>query len=322
MAELHHLVDTGVVGGMTMENPKDEHALLDMLLRHFPESLRVIRRSDGLPTAFTTLVPLHKEAIALLPRPIIEALRERLGTELSRYERISAEATDTLLSVITTVPLEPEEFTFFDLLLAIKLTGWSELAHGNRCLLFSSIPDVKTFHLQLGYEYLNPRGAHHQSVDVCALDFRNQSMGQWLVSLLLDATISPPSFHAQSSKHISTEMVRDALKSLRNTRLLMQSQLAKMLELSGDELYQELMALLTDIAPQAPLTAMLQNVLRLSYLNGMSIVAIAHELNVGRTTYYRYLDRALDALRQVLAVKQDEGLESLSDVGGLNHQNR
>ena len=308
VGELHRLMDTGIVGGMMMPKPQGLHELLDLLIRHFPESLRVVRSSDGRPAAFTTLVPLYQEAIALLPSSTVEVLQERLGGELSRYERMSIEETDTLLSLITTVPLEPQEFTFFDLLLAIKLTGWIELAQGKRCLLFSSVPEVKAFHLQRGYEYLNPQGIHSQPVDVFALDFRKRSMGKWLIALLLDTKTAPSRLATQSSEDITIEILRDALKNLRNPMLLQQSELAKFLELSADELHGMLHSVLTDTTPRKPLTTMLQSILRLSYVEGTSVVAIADKLNIGRTTYYRYLEKALHALIKIMVMERDEAL--------------
>ncbi len=291
--ELHRLMDTGIVGGMTMPKPLGQHELLDLLLQRFPESLRVIRCSDGRPTAFTTLVPLCKEVLSLLPLSTVEYLQQRLGSELSKYERVSAVEADTLISPITTVPLDPQEFTFYDLLLAIKLTGWLELAPGKRCLLYSSIPDVKAFHAQLGYEYLHRPGTHPQPDDVFALDFRTRSMGQWLVSLLLDtktASVRQVMPSEGISEGISIEILRNALTNLRNPMLFKRSELAKVLEFSADELYRILHLALTDAAPPKPLTPMLQSILRLSYVEGMSVVAIADALNIGRTTYYRYLE--------------------------------
>lgn len=299
VGELHHLMDIGIVGGMAMHKPQCQHELLDLLIVYFPETLRILRCSDGRPTAFTTLVPLCKEVITVLPTSTVEALRERLGNELSKYERMSAVETDTLISPITSVPLDPQEFTFFDLLLGIKLTGWLELAQGKRCLLFSSIPDVKAFHLQLGYAYLNPQGSHPQPVDVFALDFRTRSLGKWLVSLLLD-TKTAPLYQALPGEGISIEMLRGALTNLRNPILFKQSDLARVLELSADELYRILHLSLTETTPRRPLTTMLQNILRLSYVEGRSVVAIARELNIGRTTYYRYLEKALNALKSLI----------------------
>lgn len=306
VGELHRLMDTGIVGGMAMPEPQGQHELLDLLIRHFPESLRIIRCSDGRPTAFTTLVPLSKEVITLLPTSTVEALQERLGSELSKYERVSAVETDTLISPITTVPLDPQEFTFFDLLLAIKLTGWLELAQGKRCLLFSSIPEVKAFHAQLGYAYLQPQGIRPQPVDVYALDFRTRSMGQWLVSLLLD-TKTAPLRQAIPSEDISIDILRSALTNLRHPMLFKPLELARALELSGDELYRILHSALTDTVPPKPLTSMLQNILRLSYVEGMSVVAIADALKIGRTTYYRYLEKALNALKKVIVMESNAG---------------
>lgn len=306
--ELHRLMDTGIVGGILTPKSQCQHELLDFLIRHFPESLRVVRRSDGQPAAFTTLVPLYQEVIDLLPAPAIDALREMLGSERARYERMSLEETDTLLSLITAVPFESQEFTFFDLLLAIKLTGWIELAQGKRCLIFSSVPDVKAFHFQLGYTYLHPQGVHSQHVDVFAVDFRKRSMGKWLVALLLDHKTVPTRLAAMSDGGIAIKNLRDALKYLQNPIMLQQSELAKGLGLSADELYQRLHSTLTDAIPRKPLTTMLQTILRLSYVDGNSAVAVANKLNIGRTTYYRYLEKALHALNRIFVMECGEGL--------------
>ena len=95
-------------------------------------------------------------------------------------------------------------------------------------------------------------------------------------------------------------MLRGALTNLRNPILFKQSDLARVLELSADELYRILHLSLTETTPRRPLTTMLQNILRLSYVEGRSVVAIARELNIGRTTYYRYLEKALNALKSLI----------------------
>lgn len=300
VARLHGLIDIGIVGGTAVRTVQDHHDMLDLLIRQFPESVRVIRHDDGQPAAFTTLLPLYKESVSVLSGSTVDALRERLGLELLQYEQVSLVETDTMLSLITCVPIESQQFTFFDLLLAIKLTGWTELAEGKRCLLFSTAPELKEFHLQLRYGYLKPLGTAAQSVDIFSLDFRSQSMGKWLAALLSGTKTVP--LQQGENITVTTDSLRDVLKHLQNPDMLKQSELGRALNIPAIDLQRMLLAAITEETPPKPLTAWLQNILRVSYLQGRtSIVAATQALNIGRTTYYRHLEKALSALLEVIA---------------------
>ncbi|MCL6445083.1 MAG: hypothetical protein K6T83_16790, partial [Alicyclobacillus sp.] len=134
---LHGLLETGMVTSAMIPGKLDHHMILDYLIQQYPESLRILRRGDGRPAAFAVFLPLYREVIDTLPRSVLELIQDGLGKELDRYRSISRIDTDTILSLISCVGMDTGEFTFADLLLALKLTGWLELIHGRRCLLFS-----------------------------------------------------------------------------------------------------------------------------------------------------------------------------------------
>lgn len=297
VADLHSLIDSGIVAGINVPTLVNRHDLLDLLICNFPESLRVVRHDDGRPAAFATFLPLYKESLFKLPKAIVEVMRENLGKELSKYEQMTLAETDTTLSLISCVPKEAQEYTFFDLLLALKITGWTELALGKRCLLLNTVPEVNTFYLQLGYEHLNPQDINNNAINLFALDFRTKSMGKWLVHLLLGGKAEP----MQPVRGISKDMLRSALKYIQNLEMLEQSELAKVLNISGAELHNILIKAISDTPPPEPLSTLMQNILRASFFQSRSsIVSITRSLNIGRTTYYRHLDKALSALLNVI----------------------
>lgn len=181
---LHALMDRGIVTGMMSRAGLDYHDGLALLLARFPESLRVIRGDAGAPAAFATILPLDKKALAGLPDCVVALLQEHLGEEFTRYERISG-SSDTVLSLLSCVPHSADQYTFLDLLLALKLSGWSELAAGKRCLFLSSVAQVNAFYEQLGYEYLGTSPQSQDCMDLYCLDLRQITIGKWLVELLL-----------------------------------------------------------------------------------------------------------------------------------------
>ncbi|MCY0877259.1 MAG: helix-turn-helix transcriptional regulator [Firmicutes bacterium] len=183
---LHNLLDHEMATGLIGISKKDDHRLLDIMLKFFPESFRIIRLTTGTPVAFATLLPLCKEALVRLPAYAKEVLDGCLGSELRLYADLPLLETDTLLSFLSCVTQAPTEYTFLDLLLALKITGWSELSQGQRCLLVSSMTAVQTFYDQLGYVHMSSVRKGNTILDVYSLDFRHRSLGSWLVHLLLD----------------------------------------------------------------------------------------------------------------------------------------
>ncbi|MCY0895175.1 MAG: hypothetical protein OWS03_02605 [Alicyclobacillaceae bacterium] len=299
---LHHLLDTGISAGVVDSRLADVHALLDDILYIFPESLQVVHRSDGRPIAFATLLPMDAMSLAHLPASITAALQDRLADEWELYQHMQHGESDTTLSLLSCVApeAETEEYTFFDLLLALKVTGWSELAQGQRCLLLNTSPPVDMFYSQLGYRRLSSRADHASLVHVYALDFRKESIAKWLIPLLLGSSADEVSAR-KPTWALTKESVRDCLKNIHNAQKLDESDVAKKLGRSGQQLQTELREALFESPPRAPLTEEFQMVLQKTYLHGKpNVVAITNSLNVGRATYYRRLDNALSALTNVL----------------------
>lgn len=291
------LLDTGVVAGPVMPFRESNQALLKLMACKFPESLRVIHHEDGRPAAFATLLPLYEESVASLPRVLVQILRESLGAELKRYEHIALAETDTVLSLISCVPQEAREYTFSDLLLGLKVDGWTELAGGKRCLLLNTVPDVNAFYSQLQYDHLHRKYVEGLAVDVYALDFRTASIGTWLVPLLLKSQTR----RKCAIGDVSKDMLRDALRQLYQTDALAQCAFTKAMNVPVEEVQNMLLQALSDVPPPKPLSTMLQSILSAwCSPHKTSVIATAQSLNIGRTTYYRYLDKALSALLKVI----------------------
>ncbi|GLG02077.1 hypothetical protein Alches_21180 [Alicyclobacillus hesperidum subsp. aegles] len=298
VALLHDMLNQGMASGLFLEDEMDQHQLLHLLVHLSPEGFRIVRNSHGHPLAFAAFVPLCGECLAQLPPHIVDIVRRGLGVDFGQYELAHAAETDTVLNLMSCVANETAEYTFFDLLLALKVSGWAELSQGRRCLLFGSRPEVTAFYTQLRY---NPLGASDSAAyagsAMFALDFRQKSMGRWLASMLLNTEMK----EADSTSTPTMDNLREALKALRRPKHMEHSDLAKALGMSSDALMTSLSELLLDKRPTPPLTAELQRVLALTYLGQrQGVFAIARDMNISRSTYYRYLEQAHAALLQVL----------------------
>lgn len=294
---LHALLDRGIAAGAGMPRGRELHELLDVLVRHFPDGVLVVRRTDGVPIAFATFVPLCKDVFRTLPA-VADLLQDRLGeAEMAAYGTVSSGETDTTLSLLSCVAAEDEEYTFLDLLMALKVRGWTDLAQGTRCLLCTAQPDVARYYRQLGYEYLPP-DAVAGSVDVFALDFRTRTMSQWLARLLLGAS----AWNANAEEaEVAAEEIHDALKNLRSASRLDESALAVRLGVTGVTLQRMLTSALSTSPAPKPLTSEGQYLLRAVYLqSGRTAVSIAKELSIGWTTYYRRREEAIACLADLL----------------------
>ncbi|GMA57618.1 hypothetical protein C7445_10389 [Alicyclobacillus sacchari] len=298
VALLHDMLDKGMASGLFLEETMDHHGLLDVLIHLSPEGFRIVRDRHGHPLAFAAFVPLCGECLAQLPPHIVDMVRRGLGEDFSTYEMTHMAQTDTVLNLMSCVANETEEHTFFDLLLALKVYGWAELSQGRRCLLFGSRPEVTSFYTQLHYEplYTDTVAPTPGSI-MFALDFRQKSMGRWLASLLLNTEIA----EAHSTVTPTVESLREALKCLRRPKQYEHIELASALGMSADALMARLSELLLEKRPTTPLTVELQRVLALTYLGQrQGVFAISRDMNISRSTYYRYLEQAHTALLQVL----------------------
>jgi hypothetical protein len=298
LGHLHRLIDDGVVA--TAACLGDPHALLETVARHFADSIRVLRREDGVPTGFATFVPLNRQALTALPAAAGTLARGIPDRELQAYAAMSGPSSDTCLSLLSGVARDDDEYTFFDLLLALKVTGWTLIAEGKRCLLLTSDPLVARYYQQLHYQPLCTRSHHGASCDVFALDFRAVPMARWMSSLLLQEAAAVTAVRPD----VDGGMVRAALKAVRSPRALEVSDLAEALAVSGAELQRILYDALAASPPPAPLTRPGQQLLSLVYLEPAATAAtVARTLYLSRTTYYRYLNASLEQLARALACR-------------------
>lgn len=297
---LHQMIVDGLLAGIVVPNLYSPHLLLDLFITKFPESLRVIHHTDGSPAAFATLLPLCQETIVELPQCVLDVLRLSLGVEMARYRQMSLVETDTMLSLLSAVSIETKEFTFSDLLLSLKVTGWAKLAQRKRCILLNTIPKVDQFYTQLGYESFHSQRQTMQPINLYTLDFRKNSLGRWLVTLLYNTERN----HAEINEIVTIDAIKNALQYIRNINMLQETELATIVHLSADNLQKLLLKILTSALPIKPLTKSQQNLLQVTYLQGRtSVILAAQTLNMGRTTYYRHLEQALKALQQVMTEK-------------------
>lgn len=293
---LHRLVDRGIVPSLAGEGTvQSPHELLDTVLLHFPDGVRVMRGQDGRPGAFYTLVPLGAKALGTVLK---RALPDPIAGGPIPYAQSSEAETDTLLCVMSCIPPDADDFTFTEMLLSMHAAGWADLGGGKRCLLFSNLPEVSGYYRQLGYVPVPQFMGDRPSI-VFSLDVRHFGMDAWLARRLAQVQD-----HPDGGVAVTPAVVRTALGQLHSPDALGHGELAVRFGFDGSWLQGLLIALLTAVPAPAPLDGTGQQVLRMTYLQpNQSATTIARLANMGRSTYYRHLDRAMDALTQVLSVR-------------------
>jgi hypothetical protein len=295
---LHRVLDRGIAPRFEPADPMlSPHELLDFVLAHTPEWVRVARTSDdGRPVAFYTMVPLQSETLEMLPDRV-------LARSLGMHERVGlgrADGGETVLCLMACIPPDEDAHPFAEMLFSMHAAGWTELDGGKRCLLFSNVPEVSAYYRQLGYTELScPRDAVVSSV--FSLDGRGMGMAAWLMRRLVQED-EPVGVAGQ----VTAKAVRAALSRMHSLEALAHSELAALVGCDGLGLRDLLAALLTDVPAPSPLDGADQQLLRLTYLQPhRTATSLAQQVHMGRSTYYRHLERATEALAEAIARRVD-----------------
>ncbi|MFZ5818219.1 MAG: hypothetical protein ACOY93_23450 [Bacillota bacterium] len=283
--------------------------LLELLLDRFPQSVRVVRCHEGKPVAFHAMVLLHEETVELLRQHPMGALylencpREELAV-LNRPHQQADTYYLCLAGHARNHPLyKPHELTtaaYYDLL--------TVLGEGARLLYVTADPVAIAFMRLLGGrilpDYASRLPGARTPTEVLELDLRQRDVGEWVSRFLgaVDELTPAPAANRTQPPPVDASAaidLRNALALLRKPARLEGCGLAARLCISGKDLHQRLMALLTEPTPKLSETD--QEVLQATYLEKEATAEeVAARLHLSRSTYYRKLGTALANLAEAL----------------------
>lgn len=291
-----------------LKDPANYSRLLEQIVRQFPESCRIVTGSQGEPLAFLVAVLLCREMIALIDDVEQGALERHLPAEYSRLVALPLEKADTYLALMVGVDSESEDHTEQQLVGLIIRDGLARLGEGTRALLCTNHPDLERLLGQLGFSrYAStalPDLKHGPHEYMYELDLRSGRFGSWVLSFL-DA-VDGGGLPSEPTATIALEDVRSLLESLHDAAAWENSPVAAALDSSAVDLRETVKAILTGRQPSPPpLTEYDAKLLCQTYWRRVTPDAIAFDLHISRSTYYRHLRRATDNLRNALIAQME-----------------
>lgn len=308
---IHRLLDRNPGGCVECWDPVELHQFVDMLVDRFPSRTRAIRNTNGEIAAFYVVLPLYAGTAELLPKNIQYLLEVSLDKRdyLNLKDR-KLEEVDTYLMVLGSVDSQNPEFTIADLQVGMALDQWNVVEYGSRQLHIGRLEQSTFFYNRLGFTYLKPHEPRDPGrrmpllgMKLHSLDLRAESsnnIARWVTHLL--SQVYPFPMASRIDALVDTKELRQLLSQLDDSQVLATSSLAQQLGLTGVELQQRIHTLMTCSEPPKPLTNLHQEVLSASYVHTPRHYMDAMErLHVTRTTYYRQLNDAVQALAKVLS---------------------
>lgn len=271
------------------------HQCLDELAEQFPESIAILRDTDGLPIAMFIAVLLHEKTSKLLNKFFALKLAECCDSEELQCDPNNA---DTYYAVLGAATSEHSVFSREELVGMLTLDRLSLLGEGARVVLIATNSNLKRFLQQLGFT-IRPTISRdwdtlYEQADVLELDLRNDGFGDWIMSIF-----PTPLAPYQSSKGMSEKEVRKLLTLLHNPIELQAFVHYFQGVQDGAELQNQLLELLAD--KSSGLSEQDRQLLKYTYdvYPGNTVLA-ASSCNMSRATYYRHLRTALSNFTKLL----------------------
>ena len=307
---LQDLLESALVDMNQFRDTAEAHQLLEVVVEHLPGSISVLRQGDGGPEAFTAVIPLHRDSLPILSSFALVSnyLAAFTASELAKL-RVPPSQADTFLWIGGPAPGTPEQGRpFWPHLLRHTI---SLLADGGRLVFVTNSAGIVAGAEPLGFRPV-PGTARHPSsapepLRYLELDLRHGRFAAWALAFLDDHFSRPtesgstdePAGHESAAAHSAAPPSPDELMPYLRWVL-------KNLPRPGAvdrRTVSRLRRILTAGTPFSPLTPELQQLLRVTYLDGSEphrkAFAIAEELNISRPTYFRRLNEALAALALV-----------------------
>jgi hypothetical protein len=257
--------------------------LVDDVIDHYPDAIRMTRDAKGVAHAMFCVLPLHKGTLALLQRyqPLVVSRLLESGLGVSWCE---PEASNVSYNILVGVNVNQSLYSPQQLIGAIARDQFSMNA-GLLGLLVITNPDLKAFLRGVGYQsmpfpILEDPGL---TEELFMLDLRQQHFTGWIRSIA-----SRPSEETPIPRPMAVGDLSKILEELGD---------GSGVDQDSQEIRDRILAILQSSPPAAPVTSRDQHVLRCSYWpRRQSATACANALHISRATYYRYLNTALSHL--------------------------
>ncbi len=260
--------------------------LVNKVIDHYPETIRIIRDHQGIAQAMFSVLPLHKGTLALLQSHGPEIVSRLMDSGLG-ISWCEPDASNVSYNILVGINIHQSMYSPQALLGAIARDQFT--MHASLLgLLVITDPDLKAFLRSIGYQSMPFPICEDPNVseELFMLDLRQQHFTGWIRSL------AGQSVPESVLKYGSVEELSNALESL-GENLLIAKDRGKFLDR---------MATLLEAEPAPPLTVRDQEILKCSYFpRHRSATACARDLHVSRATYYRHLHHALSHLLAALA---------------------
>lgn len=279
------------------QSEKIYHAFLDDLAFSFPESIVVLRGSDGEPIAMFISVLLYEDTSRLLLRYFSSEL-----TECCEPNELNCEPdqADTYYAVLGAARNQIPGYTREELVGLLTLDRLSMLGEGLRAVLVATDSNLKVFLQKIGF-HLRPTisrncDTSYAKADVLEIDLRHNSFGKWVMSFLSEQSIQKQSV---LSKDLTKREVRKLLSALHEPAQL-QSFVPLFLGVeSGIKLQKYMLSFL--INEDIGLSEKDRNLLYITYYtHANNRIAAEKACNMSRATFYRHLQNAIANFAEML----------------------
>lgn len=274
-------------------DPALHNALLNEMVTTCPEAIRVVRNASHEPVGFWAGLWLSRETLPILQRYVpgfLSMWPENLLEEQNRPK----EQADTCFTVFFCYRADPPRYTAEEVAGLVLYDSLVTTGGGVRVLVTSVHPSFLATIARLGGQTQRVRDpVSGQDLEVLVGDKRGR--GFLAFARFLETRASSPSLKSwEPVPELDQEAMHTLLASLHDYRRF--AAVARTLHLSGGaELARKhLLDLLEAETPLEPLTPGSHKLLRHTYLvRNRTVHAIAMELHLSRSTYYRHRQTAL-----------------------------
>ncbi len=305
MPALHRMTEEWHPQSLPFLRHQDAHSLLDVVVRNYPDTVRILRDPEQHPLAFFISLPMYQETGSLLEY-FVPGVTHQFFPEEPPWPQSPWEA-DTYFGVMVGAIEDDPRYDPHELLGIIIRDALAFVGRRIRAVLGNGDPQLKKLLTLLGfvsYPYGDDFGT-----EVFVLDMRHRDFLIWVNSIV--RSLNRPVVRAHYE--IEDGAVRRSLKALNDCSALAQTDLPQMLGCSAREAQRILTVLLTE-TPVPPLNTERQRVLRMTYMDRPGHVErLAMSLHLSRPTYYRMLHQGVSDLCTVL--RSGDFLAALIDLG-------
>lgn len=304
LPQLHTLLDDWCLYSTDARQYKAYHDFLDELSGRFPESIVIVRDSQGQAAGMFITVLVHDETGMLLKRYFPHEVAECF----TKQEWMCApDEADTYYAVLTAATDHMPGYSREELIGLLTLDRLSLLGEGSRAILIATNDTLKRQLQGLGF-HIRPTATRACDVsganaDILELDLREGNFGDWVLSFFSrgEENHTEQWFHVLSPKE-QEQYLRKMLISLHAP-----AELENDVHLfEGIRTGMELQRFLLSSLMSTELLGLPEDYRTVLYAaywqHAGNPVAAMSKCNMSRATFYRYLKKAVPYFAQVLAV--------------------